>query len=286
MNSMNRFPAGIWFFLTIVLTILAGCTASKKVIKAPLKEEGEMYLLQKLKDNELKFNTLSAKFEADYIYEKNKTTVSGQLRILHDSIIWLSVTPALGIEMVRFVLTPDSIFYLNRINNTYLEKPFSFINELLNKAIDFDMAQSFLIGNDFALYETGNFKATIDKDEYRLNTQERRKIRKYVRRGEKDVTIPIQSIWLNPETFKISRVMLKEADRDPRKFTATYSLMQNIDNQLVPGNLEFIAETIDKNIKIKIGYSRIVIDQEITVPYKVPANYEKVETLKPKNQDE
>lgn len=207
------------FFAALSIT---SCTGSRKAVREPIKEQGAEYLVKKLKENELKFHQFSAKFSATYTVDQKKTNVSGNLRIAYDSIIWIAITPALGIEAVRFMLTPDSIKYLNRLNNTFLVQNFSYVNQLLNKTLDYDMAQSFLMGNDFSLYESNTFRASVENQQYKLITENRRKIRRNVRRSDDDISIPLQTIWLDPETFKISKVLLKEAERDNRKFIATY----------------------------------------------------------------
>ncbi len=267
--------------LLVITVSLVACTGSRKAVREPLKEKGADYLVNKLKEHELKFDQFSAKFNVNYTVGKKKTTVSGNLRILRDSIIWISITPALGIEAVRFMLTPDSIKYINRLNDTYLLQSFSYINKLLNKTLDYDMAQAFLIGNDFSLYESNTFRASVDNQLYKLSTVDRRKLRRFVRRSEDDISIPIQSIWLDPENFKISKVLLKEAERDSRKFLANYSEFENIEGKLIPSNLDFRVETVDKKIRIIISFSKIQIDQEQTYPFKVPESYSEIKNLRP-----
>jgi hypothetical protein len=263
---------------------LVSCTVSRKAVREPLKEQGTEYLVGKLKENELKFHQFSAKFSATYSVDRKKTTVTGNLRIEHDSIIWISITPALGLEAVRFMLTPDSIKYINRLNNSYLKQDFSFINQLLNKTLDYDMAQSFLLGNDFSLYESNSFRASVDNQQYKLNTSNRRKIRMAVRRSDEDISIPLQSIWLDAVSFKISKVLLKEAERDNRKFEATYSEFEEAEGNLIPSKLNFGVETVDKKIMIMITYSKIQINKEQTYPFRIPENYTEIQDLQPRKK--
>jgi hypothetical protein len=283
MNSpfINRF---VGFTAIVVLMLWYGCTGSRKAVKEPLKEQGEQFLHNKLKEHELIFNTFSAKFNVKYETDRKETSVSGNLRIAHDSIIWISITPALGIEAMRFMLTPDSVMLINRLSNTFLRQNFNYINQLLNKTLDYDMAQAFLIGNDFSLYESNSFRASIENQQYKLNTTNRRKLRRYVRRSEDDINIPIQSIWLDPSSFKVTKVLLKEAERDSRKFLASYGNFENIDNNLIPTEIEFRIETDDQKIRIGIEYSKVQINQELTYPFRIPDTYTEVKSLKPEKE--
>jgi hypothetical protein len=280
---MNRYKNNSvrLFILAFAAAGLVACSASQKAVKEPIKEQGAEYLVSKLKEHELKYQQFSAKFNATYEVDQKQTSVSGNLRIENDSIIWISISPALGIEAVRFMLTPDSIKYLNRISNTYLLQGFDYINKLLNKSMDFDMAQAFLTGNDFSLYDLSSFKASVDNKEYKLNTVNRSKIRRAVRRGDDNISIPIQYIWLNSENFKISKVLIKEAERDSRKFIASYSDFKNVDGRIIPSNLEFKVETDEKKVLIKIVYSRIQINQNQNYLFKIPDGYSEIKDLQP-----
>lgn len=167
------------------------------------------------------------------------------------------------------------------MNNTYLSKNFSYINELMNRTLDYDMAQSFLLGNDFSLYESNKFKALVEYQQYKLSTTDRQKLRRDVRRSDTTISIPIQSIWLDPETFKIKKVLLKEAERDSRKFVATYDEFENNSNSLIPTSLSFVVETNEKKIRIAINYSKVQVDQEQTYSFRIPENYTEIQSIQP-----
>jgi len=283
MSKFTRVLPQFLILLSLAVSLPA-CTGSRKAVREPIKEQGAEYLTNKLKEHELKFEQFSAKFNVVYEVDGKKTNVSGNIRISYDSIIWISITPALGIEAVRLMLTTDSIKYLNRLSNTYLLKDFIYINQLLNKTLDYDMAQAFLIGNDFSLYESNSFKASIENQQYKLNTVDRRKLRRYVRRSEDDISIPIQSIWLDPYNFKISKVLLKEAERDSRRFLATYDEFVDVDGKLIPSELDFKVETADKKVRIQISYSKIQLDQEQTYPFRIPESYTEIIDLQPEKK--
>ena len=279
---MNRLSPALKLLLIFVIPfaiLQQGCSSSRRVIKAPLKEQGADYLFEKLKQSEIHFSALSAKFSAEYTVDKKKTSLSGQIRIKHDSLIWISISPLLGIEMARMELTSDSVKYINRIGSTYFLRDFAYINELLNNTLDFDMVQAFLLGNDFSLYENGKFRASIDNGSYKLITAERRKLKKYMRKNEEVASIPLQLIWLDPSNFKITQVLVKEIENDNRKFEANYAEFQQIGGQLFPTQISFDIETDTKKVNIKMSYSKIVIDQQQSYPFRIPENYKPIQEI-------
>ncbi|MBE9483275.1 MAG: DUF4292 domain-containing protein [Bacteroidetes bacterium] len=258
----------------ILIILLSACASKRHIIKEPLKEAGSVLLLEKLAQNELQFSCFTARFSIEYIYDKKLTEFKGQIRIRKDSIIWLSFSPALGIEMARLKITNDSVFFMNRINKTYLRGDYRFINDYLKTNIDFDILQSFIIGNDFQFYEKSKFKASVDGQEYRLSTAQRSKLKKFVKKDETDAKAFIQNIWLNPENFKITRVNIKEITND-KKLDAYYSNFKDHEGQLFPFDILFEI-TADEKITVKVDYSRIRLDEPLTFPFSIPSKYERI----------
>ena len=113
---MNKSRPHIIYILILPLLLsLFSCKTTRSVIKDPIREEGSDYLFNQLKKNEMKFEWLSVKFSASYIEDKKKISFRGQMRIKRDSIIWVSISPALGIEMARLVITNDSIKFIESV---------------------------------------------------------------------------------------------------------------------------------------------------------------------------
>lgn len=262
--------------LVLFIVFLSSCGSTRTSMKGPLKEAGAHYLMEQLSDNELKFNWFSAKYSAEQIHNKKKTSFKGQIRIARDSLIWISISPALGIEMARLLVSTDTVKMLNRFEKNYFISDFGYIQEILNQALDFDMLQAFLTGNDFSFYEDGTFKATVDNDKYKLMTIGRHKLKKYVKENEAGNVIPIQNIWLNAETYKITKVMIKEIVDENRKFEAIYSGFQEIEGQLFPSHVTFDIESYDNKMTINVDFSRLVIDEPLSFPFKIPSKYERI----------
>jgi hypothetical protein len=257
------------------LIILASCSPARKVMKTPIKEEGADYLFTRLKESELRFDWFSAKFSAEYANKGKKTSFNGQIRIRKDSLIWLSLSPMLGIEAMRLVITQDSVKMMNRLNDTYFMGDYESLNKYLNTNIDYDLLQAFLLGNDLQFYENGKFRAAIDNHEYKLSTGERGKLKKYVRSSTENLKIFIQNIWLDPVTFKITRADVKEIRRDNIKLEATYEDFIKVEEQLFPGKMKYTIWA-DNNIRAEAEFSKITINIPLQFPFRIPASYQQV----------
>ena len=74
---------------------------------------------QLLHANFFDYEYLSAKTKITVINTDGKTEFSASVRIKKDSAIWISISPALGIEIVRVLITKDSIKIIDRFNKKY-----------------------------------------------------------------------------------------------------------------------------------------------------------------------
>ena len=258
------------------MALFSGCKSTRKAIKQPIKEYGADYLFEKLKENELKFDWLSGKFSLDLIIDKKKNSFKGQIRIRRDSAIWVSFSPALGIEMARMLITQDSVFFLNRISKNYFAGDIEFVTGFLDANVDFDVIQSLLIGNDLTYYENGKFRATYDSKEYHLVTSGRRKLKKHIKTNDDAQRIYLQNIYLNPETYKISRMKIKDVAKENQKLEAFYSGNEPINDQLFPMQILYNISA-NSQIEVSMNYSKIVLDQTLKLPFKIPSKYERIE---------
>jgi hypothetical protein len=258
----------------------SGCKSKRAIVKAPLKEYGADYLVERMTENQLQFNTVSMKanISAKMGKSKNALTLSGTIRIVKDSIIWMSVSPGLGIEAVRLLVTPDSIKFMDRINNKYVLASLDFFKENYQVDVDFNMLQSLLVGNDFNFYEYSKFKAGYDGSNYKLTAQERRKQKKYVRNNNDAKRILVQNTWLNPETFKIEAIQIKALEDMNRKLQGNYSNFITVDGQLVPSKelFELFMKEAEKDnfvASIDINFTKIELNKDLNTSFTIPAKY-------------
>jgi hypothetical protein len=259
-------------FMLMVSVTLSACKSNRSILKVPIKEEGADFLLEKLTENEFKFNTFTSRLAIDYTYDRKKLDFKGQVRIVKDSAIWISFNQDLGIEMVRLLITEDTVKFIDRINRTYFVGDYAFVNDFLSANIDFGILQSLLLGNDFEYYEDASFRASIDSRQYRLNTTGRGKLKSNVRNSDDNTRNLLQTLWLNPETFKITEIRLKELTRNSKKLTAVYSGFQNIENQQFPTKVDYSIEA-DVPIKVTVRHSRMTLNQPASMPFNVPEKY-------------
>jgi len=261
-------------FLALMF-FLHACKTRHIAPRAPLKEDGEEYLFGKLKENEFKYEWLRFKFSANVKSDKRSNSFSGNVRIKRDSLIWISVSPMIGIEAARFLITNDSVKVINRLEATYFLGNFRVLNQMVDSDFDFDMLQAFLTGNDFSYYENDKFKSSVDHGEkmYKLSTVGRRKLKKYT--TDTNTEPLIEDIWLDPETFKIRKLKVNRFTEN-KKFEALYNGFTEINGQLYPNNIEYNINAENK-ISISLSIKGVEYDQPMEFPFSIPGRYSQSE---------
>lgn len=264
--------------LLFVSVVFYSCKSREKITlnngRCILDFKNAKTLTTHLKEKEFKFDRLNGKLSADAEIDSTSASFTVTLRMKRDSVIWMSISK-LGIEGARVLITKDSVKLLNRIKNSYFIGDFAYISKIVNTDLDFELLQSLLVGNSVEFYdEDEKIKPGIDNCQYTLGTIRKNKLRKVMEKG-KELKEPAQSIYMVPETFKIARILFYEFGPD-RSFDARYSEYEQKDStQLFPMKMNYTIKA-QKNVKIDIAYSKIVLNEEQTFPFKIPENYEPI----------
>ena len=95
------------FIVLFALLLTASSCASRKKTVAPTPPQSFEWL------------TANMAIQAE-VNDQSFNDLSGQLRMRKDSIVWVSVTATMGVEVLRAKISNDSIWILNRLEKTYL----------------------------------------------------------------------------------------------------------------------------------------------------------------------
>lgn len=101
-----------------------------------------------LLSHKIEFETFSAKINTDYQgSDGKKYDVNVFVRMKKDSIIWISVNGALGIEGMRVIINKDSVHILNKLDKEYQVRSLEFLQEVAALPLDLRTVQELIIGN-------------------------------------------------------------------------------------------------------------------------------------------
>ena len=277
MNKSKR----LVFVSLLVLTSLFACKSRQKTVSTDfgrIKHISDKNLIDSLERNEFQFNVLSAKASVKVIDDK-ETSFKAHIRVKKDSAIWVSITPLLGIEMARVLITKDSVMFLNRIDKQYFVGTFDYINNKFGTDLDYQMLEAVIVGNSIEFEkEEKEIIANIDKKKhaYYISTEKKRKVRKDLKKDKNKLKELTQAIWLSPETFKIIELVISTPKSD-HSLVSKYSDFMELENNSFPQKID-VTLISEKTVTILIDYLKVSTEKEdISFIFKIPAKYEPVQ---------
>ena len=130
--------------ITILVLLLAAtsCSSRKKAV-TPTQPRAFEWLTAKL-DIQAEGNGMSY------------NDLSGQLRMRNDSLVWLTVTAAMGMEVLRVKANADSVWVINRLEKTYLAEPLDTVSLQLGMPLSLPWVQAMLFDNNEGLSPVEN----------------------------------------------------------------------------------------------------------------------------------
>lgn len=177
-------------YLTIFfIPFLFACKSKEVVVtQEPLKERSQAYLTRNIEKNKFDFEWLGMKLDAEFTSGEEQQGFKATVRMRKDSAVSVSVSPALGIEVLRLLVDKDSLKMVSDIpGDKYVF--LGSVNELTELAkieLDLSTLQDLLIGNPIGLSrEEGRMKSGIEKLDVEYYTLVSRMSRR-VRRASED----------------------------------------------------------------------------------------------------
>lgn len=298
-----RFPH-IVFLLIIGALSLSSCGKKKEITatREPVKDRTAGYLLKRYEKNKFQYDWMGMKIDADFVTAGESKGFKANIRMKKDSAIWISISPALGIEVFRVLITQDSVKYISKIpdNKYYYTGGFEAISDLAKIDLDFDMLQDILIGNAIGLEkDEGKFRTTVDNEVYLLTSKYRRKVRRVVgvddrklapndtivvnpndpkykrtiRRAEEDDLV-VSRYWLDPENYRLVRSIFNDLLHQ-RSVEINYSGFKTVNEQYYPSNCVMKMKAPDAQQELRFEITRIATDKAYDFPFEIPADYER-----------
>ncbi|TKC01003.1 DUF4292 domain-containing protein [Pedobacter cryophilus] len=252
-NILNK------LLLLTFCAVFFSCKAKKAIIKEtggsqPI--ENKKTELLSIRSKESVFSTFSTKAITNLNLNGKEYDATLNIRIKKGEGIWVSITAFAGFEIARTIITPDSVKIMDRINDDYIKKPFSFIHEFTNKQIDYLTLESLLVGNCVPFTLNGN--SNIILDNALLNIKGNSQSLNY-------------NLQFN-EQFKATYTFLSD-EFAQQTLTVNTPLFEEIANQLIPIKVSLDSKTAKKQIKVAMEYSKTQLNLPVDFPFNVPKRF-------------
>ena len=280
MNKHRVFRISLYVIFCLLLLTETGCRArrnreaAKPTPGKPLVDRSVQDLMEKLNQSSFKADWVSAKASVTTRGEGSEMSFTVNMRARRDSVIWLSITPLLGIEVARVIITPDSVKMMDRIHSSYTVSNFESINKILQLRVNFEIIQSLLWGNFFAYKKNENrFNSVYTEDkEYVLSSLNKKKLKRSLEEVEPNKQV-IQDIYVMEDRFRILSVSVVD-QKINKSLLTTYEDFRDTPGGLFPFKSKTVI-TAEKNFELQIEYGKLVVGEPQEFPFTIPSSYER-----------
>jgi hypothetical protein len=244
------------YLLSLLAVILLFSSCRKETIGIKTRSEASEHI------EEIDFDYFMTKTKVRYSEGDKQVNGNANIRIRKDSLIWFSVSPSIGIEATRVMITKDTAIVINRLDKEYYVFNFDEISRYFNFRVDFDMIQSIIIGN-LARPIDENTKVAKENQYYMIK--------------QKSEPLDLQSYVL-VENKKIETVLINE-EKTSNFLTLKYSDFKEAGQYLFPStcqvNLTYKSKKGPVVTSINLDHRRAEIaTKPLKFPFNIPEKYE------------
>lgn len=283
--------------------LFTGCKVKRVTQKSPLLPVSENFLLDQLDQNTFDFKSLNGKLSVSANSPTQNGSFKVNLRIKSDSTIWISITPALGIEAARLAIQPDTLKFIDKIKNEYFVGGYDLLDSLFRYSLEYEALENILVGNPIEITPDEKYSVSVESLNYVIQTKVRRKLRKAfnlnkwpanidslyidsefikvkqlgkaVEKFDEDDLI-IKRYYLRPDNFKVERTIIEDVAYK-RTIYIKYDDYQELDGQEFPNSIEIEVRTPKETSRFELNYSRLRINESQSYPFRIPSKYEPIE---------
>lgn len=286
-NNINILVGIIAVF--VVLSFSACRSTKLATTTTVVKPMSTNKLIRNIESNVFDYKHLSIK-KINCQFDNGKTKTSFKASIFAEKnkqiVVMLS---KLNIPVGRLWLTPDSVKFINYIEKNYFLDDYSYLSSMLDMDIDFETVNAIISNNIFAFgdqkatREIRDYEAKIDSGMYVLESEKNFKARKenprmserrQARKARKIVPdSPVkQSIYVDPETFKLRKIKLVDA-ANSRNLNIDFSDFVPVEKQLYPGEMSLDFKGPDSFMQLRIKFAGFSTEGENDIRCRIPERY-------------
>lgn len=290
-------------FLIALLIGLSACGSKRKLADdKPLRNRAPGFLMNKNTKEDFEYDWLGMKISADFSSEGQSDSFKVNVKAKKDSVLWISISPALGIEVVRMVITPDSLKYVSKVPNNkhYYLGQYGDVQDMIGMDVNFAQLVDLLVGNPVMLdKQDDKLESLVDDRQYFLISKFNRKLKKILELDEKQVLpnsvltvnpltkdyrktkkrssvedLLVKRFWLNGQHYKLERAQFDDL-YNLRVVEFLYSNFKEYDGQLYPGNGRLKVSEQDTWQQLEFKVTRLKTDKEYDFPFEIPDDFER-----------
>ena len=247
--------------ILILFVSFASCK-STKVSNKRINDLSGKTIVKKNKEASLDQLVIKASLFIKYRGKADMPNINASLRMIKDSIIWLSFSK-LGFPIAKLKVTPDEVMFYEKIGKTYFEGDFELISGWLGTDFDFLKIQNLFLGEALLHLEDQKYQVNIVENYYELLPKKKNEMYDIL-------------YWIDPFNFKIMKEEVRAAEKN-QKLTILYKDFDKINESLFPKGFLITASGDLQTTIIDVSYKNVQFNAPLKFPFEIPSGYRNIE---------
>jgi hypothetical protein len=246
------------------------CKSSKGISRIALPEKSKNERLDLIANQSICYETFSSNVNYAIQFGKNskKASIDGQLKMIKDQAIQLSLkAPIIG-EIFRLTLTPDKLIAIDRLNKQYLAESMHSIRSKAPFDFDFYSLQALLSNQLFIagknrIYPEDYASFRIHEDPYSVQI-------------ENTDTHNAGYTFTSNYTHRILNTQIYKTEWNTR-MSWVYDDFEPADNKsLFPMNMKMELSLPDETVVMNLSFKTVNIDRTFNLDCNYPKKYKQI----------
>ena len=249
-----------------IIAVLISCKTKSIVIENSevlASEESEVSQVWKKDIKTLKIKQVEGEVSINGSIQR----VKGNIALQRDSLIVISIVPALGYEVLRILCSPDSIIVINRQEKNYTRSSLDEYRTKNNIPVGFTEIQAMIACEVFY------YKFDLPGRSYKRYFEDSTRVF-VIESGSGDKKLTRQSVAsgnAGPE-----RILIVDY-KDKLKVSLTFEDYTFSDNFAFPGKVDLILLEPRNSIELHLKYGPVIYNEPLRMQFEAPSSYLKVE---------
>ena len=266
-----------YLLIGLLIFIMFSCRSTKKIQSAISKKDTSQIVrvgdskfdsagfiknvITQVDQNHIDFNTFSGKVKVDYRGGDGRSNdFNAFLRMKKDSVIWVSINAALGIEAFRILITPDSVKVLNKLDKIVQFRSLGYLQEVTQLPIDFHTLQDIIIGNPVYFDRNNIVSVKVDPNAISLTS--------------------IGEFFKHFMTISNTDYLVLNSKLDDREAGRSRTAVLIYDDYSTKGSIHFstkrkISVAEKSTLEVSLDYKQFDFNENLSYPFSVPKNYKR-----------
>jgi len=258
------------YILAIFTVLLTSCGRKGQEFGGELKKvsaEEIVASLDSIADQDIR--SFYAKFTTKYSDSSKNYNFKTSLRIIHDSIVSADIRYS-AIPILNSLITKDSLFISNRRDKCYKKAELAVLKEQFG--INFKQAdlEHLFYGFPVGIVPGKEYHKEAHESDLVICSHSKKELKKTAKDGGEDI---ITRYYLSADRTTYSRVVL-ESLKDSVLVDIKYSEREVVQGVAVPGVVEIEINSPNGLMQIRLGYSKVRVNEEEQIVFVIPDSYE------------